>query len=416
MPRRSKGARLQLKAARRNKSGKITHQATWIIRDNGRDVSTGCAADEIAAAEEKLRDYITSKHTPKRRIRHIDDIAIADVLSIYLDAQLDKLRGRFNVDSESEDTIPDIRKFKKRIERLNEWWGAKMLGEVNGEACRSYAKKRGKRGGARRDLEDLRAAIGHHAGEGYHREIVKVSLPEKGQPRDKWLTRSDAAKLVWTCWRYREMQKGSRRPMEDVKVPTSKRPLRHLARFILLGIYSGTRAGAIAASSPIPAIGRSYVDLERGRYYRLKQGSAKTNKRQPTVPIPFRLLAHLRRWYRIDPEAKHFVEYNGRPITSVKTAFKSAVRLAGLGPGISPHTLRHTAATWLMQRGADPWQAAGYLGMSLEVLLNTYGHHHPDYLSDAVEKIAKRDPAGERKAVVSGAVSGAVIPIRRNGA
>lgn len=392
MPRRSKGARLQLKAGRRNKNGKITHQPTWIIRDNGRDVSTGCAKAEIATAEEKLRDYITSKHTPKRRVRHIDDIAIADVLSIYLDAQLDKLRNRFNVDSESEDTIPDIRKFKKRIERLNDWWGAKMLGEVNGEACRSYAKKRGKRGGARRDLEDLRAAIGHHAAEGYHREIVKVSLPEKGQPRDKWLTRSDAAKLVWTCWRYREMQKGSRRPMDDVKVATSKRPLRHLARFILLGIYSGTRAGAIAAASPIPAIGRSYVDLERGRYYRLRQGSAKTNKRQPTVPIPQRLLAHLRRWHRLNPEAKHFVEYNGKPVNSVKTAFKRAVTLAGLGPGISPHTLRHTAATWLMQRGADPWQAASYLGMSLEVLLNTYGHHHPDYLSDAVEKIAKREP------------------------
>ncbi|QQO20221.1 site-specific integrase [Bradyrhizobium diazoefficiens] len=393
MPRRSKGARLQLKAARRNKGGKTTHQATWIIRDNGRDVSTGCAKAEIATAEEKLRDYITSKHTPKRRVRHIDDIPIADMLSIYLDAQLDKLRSRFNVDSESEDTISDIRKFKKRIERLNEWWGAKMLGEVNGEVCRSYAKKRGKRGGARRDLEDLRAAIGHHAAEGYHREIVKVSLPEKGQPRDKWLTRSDAAKLVWTCWRYREMQKGSRRPVDDVKVATSKRPLRHLARFILLGIYSGTRAGAIAAASPIPAIGRSYVDLERGRYYRLRQGSAKTNKRQPTVPIPLRLLAHLRRWHRLNPEAKHFVEYNGKPVNSVKTAFKSAVTLAGLGPGISPHTLRHTAATWLMQRGADPWQAAGYLGMSLEVLLNTYGHHHPDYLSDAVEKIAKREPS-----------------------
>lgn len=58
MPRRSKGARLQLKAARRNKSGKITHQAIWIIRDNGRDVSTGCAADEIAAAEETLPKII----------------------------------------------------------------------------------------------------------------------------------------------------------------------------------------------------------------------------------------------------------------------------------------------------------------------------------------------------------------------
>ncbi|MGY3146091.1 integrase [Bradyrhizobium sp. USDA 3397] len=414
MPRRSKGARLQLKATRRDKNGKVTHQATWIIRDNGRDVSTGCAPDEIAVAEERLRDYITSKHTPKRRVRHIDDIAIADVLSIYLDAQLDKLRSRFNVHFENENTIPDVRKLKKRIERLNDWWGAKMLGEVNGEACRSYTKKRRQRGGARRDLEDLRAAIGHHADEGYHREIVKVSLPEKGEPRDKWLTRSDAAKLIWTCWRYREMQKGSRQPFIDIKVPTSKRPLRHLARFILLGIYSGTRAGAIAAASPIPALGRSYVDLERGRYYRLKQGAAKTNKRQPTVPIPVRLLAHLRRWHRIDPEAKHFVEYNSKPVSSVKTAFRTAVRLAGIGPGISPHTLRHTAATWLMQRGADPWQAAGYLGMSLEVLLNTYGHHHPDYLSDAVEKIAKRGPAGERKEHVSGAVTGAVIPMKRN--
>jgi hypothetical protein len=36
------------------------------------------------------------------------------------------------------------------------------------------------------------------------------------------------------------MQKRSRRPTDDVKAPTAKRPLRHLARFILLGIYSGT--------------------------------------------------------------------------------------------------------------------------------------------------------------------------------
>jgi hypothetical protein len=63
-----------------------------------------------------------------------------------------------------------------------------------------------------------------------------------------------------------------------------------------------------------------------------------------------------------------------------------------------------------MQRGADPWQAAGYLGMSLEVLLNTYGHHHPDYLSDAVEKIAKREPVSGRKSQSSGTV----IPLQRN--
>jgi hypothetical protein len=66
-----------------------------------------------------------------------------------------------------------------------------------------------------------------------------------------------------------------------------------------------------------------------------------------------------------------------------------------------------------MQRGTDPWQAAGYLGMSLDVLLNTYRHHHPDYLSDAVEKIAMRASADERKGHVSGAISGAVASLPR---
>jgi hypothetical protein len=49
--------------------------------------------------------------------------------------------------------------------------------------------------------------------------------------------------------------------------------------------------------------------------------------------------------------------------------------------------------------------------MSLEVLLNTYGHHHPDYLSDAVEKIVQRDTKPERKQDVSGAITGALIKL-----
>jgi integrase len=123
----------------------------------------------------------------------------------------------------------------------------------------------------------------------------------------------------------------------------------------------------------------------------------------------------MRRWARLKLIADCFVEFNGKPVASVKKGFKSAVGLAGLGGKVTPHTLRHTAATWLMQRGVPVWEAAGFLGMSAEVLLGTYGHHHPDYLSDAVEKIAMRDPTAERKAHVSGAVSGAVIPLRRNG-
>jgi integrase len=408
MPRRSKGARLQLKAARRDEYGNITHRASWIIRDNGRDVSTGCAENEVAEAEQKLKAYITSKYEPKKKAQDIEAIPVADVLLIYLDAELARLRDRFKVSEANEDSIPDVRKFKMRIGRLNDWWGAKTLSEIDGEQCRMYARDRGKKGGARRDLEDLRAAINYHAAEGYHRGIVKVTLPEKGRPRDAWFTRKEAARLIHLCRKYREVQTASRGPNKGQPIETGKRPLAHLAAFILIGLYTGSRAGAIAAASPVPAPGRAYVDLERGLYYRLKQGDAETNKRQPTVPLPARLLAHLRRWHRLNPQAQHFVEFNGRPVSSVKTAFKTAVGLAGINKRVSPHTLRHTAATWLMQRGADPWQAAGYLGMSLEVLLNTYGHHHPDYLSDAVNKITSRETKAERTENVSGAVSGAV--------
>jgi integrase len=59
---------------------------------------------------------------------------------------------------------------------------------------------------------------------------------------------------------------------------------------------------------------------------------------------------------------------------------------------VTPHTLRHTAATWLMQRGVPIWQAAGFLGMSAEMLERTYGHHHPDYLKGAADAITSKTP------------------------
>lgn len=51
----------------------------------------------------------------------------------------------------------------KGLRALNKWWGGKMLSNVNGANCRAYAKWRGNNGGARRDLEDLRAAVNHHS-------------------------------------------------------------------------------------------------------------------------------------------------------------------------------------------------------------------------------------------------------------
>jgi len=92
-------------------------------------------------------------------------------------------------------------------------------------------------------------------------------------------------------------------------------------------------------------------------------------------------------WDRLGIAVEHFVEYNGIPVLSVKKAFRKAAKLCepDLSEGnITPHTMRDTAAAWLMQAGADLWVAAGYLGMTVETLKRTYGYHPPDFLAEAV--------------------------------
>src|SRR3954471_15786672 len=134
MPRQRKGIRLWLRPERRAE-GKLHSRATWIIIDGPRHIGTGCAADEVAGAEECLAAYIASKYRPKRKERDIEEIDIADVLSIYYDDCRERQGNR--------------KKLDERIARLNEFWGGKTLSEVNGETCRAYAKARRTPGGAR---------------------------------------------------------------------------------------------------------------------------------------------------------------------------------------------------------------------------------------------------------------------------
>ncbi len=384
MPRLSKGPRLWRRGARR-RNGRLIAAPVWIIKDEGKHIATGCIASPTERypskkAEEALERYIADKYRPSRTKRSVHEIPIADVLSIYYEDTVDRQSSP--------------KRFNRRISRLNEFFGAKTLGELNTKLCKDYEKWKGNSGGSRRDLEDLRAAVRHHAKDNLHDALIHVTLPPKGLPRERWLTRREAANLIRTCWRCRENQRVHRGSKKGQVVETDKRPLRHLARFLLIGLYTGTRAAAIAAASPRHGEGRSFVDLEAGIYYRLAKGKHANKKRQTPVPIPIRLLAHIRRWVRIGVSTSHLVEWNGRPVKSVKTAFKSAVRKAGLSTengNVTPHTLRHTAATWLMQNGADPWQAAGFLGMSVKTLIDTYGHHHPDFMKEAAEAITSRD-------------------------
>jgi integrase len=69
------------------------------------------------------------------------------------------------------------------------------------------------------------------------------------------------------------------------------------------------------------------------------------------------------------------IHYHGEPVAKLRRSWKT---VSG-GAADGPHVLRHTAATWLMQAGVDVFEAAGYLGMTVDTLLEVYGHHHPSF-------------------------------------
>lgn len=242
------------------------------------------------------------------------------------------------------------------VANLSAWWGDKKLSDVTARNCRAYADTHTP-ALARRDLELLRAAIGY-----WHREygplpsVPFVVMPAKAEPREMWLTRSEAASLL-----------------------RAARHTEHLKRFILLGLWTGSRSGAILSLT------WDRIDFAAGVMRRRGYGEAESDtKRTPPVRLSRRALLFLRRWRELDcGPCKHIVHWNGARIKKFRHAWERAAKEAGICA--TPHTLRHTRATWLMQAGIDPWEAAGHLGMSTATLQRVYAKHHPDFQKRAAE-------------------------------
>lgn len=349
MPRRKLPPRLALRTDRPTDEERALGivRKVWVIRDGDRYVRTGCAESEAEKAAEHFADYLAEKRNTIVRNGKSAELSVADILSVYLEERADKTaRPRETISS---------------IARLNEFWGPKKASEILGPTCREFARARGSVSGARRDLENLRAAVKHYRREyGMEAEPI-IALPEKSLPRERWLTRGEAARLLWACWRDKQKKR------------------RHLVRFILIGIYTATRHDAILRLQWLPNTVGGWADLENGILYRRAPKTRETKKRQPTARIPGRLLAHMERWKRLDQGMNQIVHYHGRPITRLEKSFRGARALAGLDEDVVPHALRHTAISWLMQEGHEINDVSKWAGVTVEELQRTYWHHSPHH-------------------------------------
>jgi len=332
MPRRRSPPRLYLDPGRRQGA----------IRDGALFVRLGLAEDQQAAAETELSRYLAAKYQPPRS----DDPLVADCLLLY-------------AREHAPHTATAKHSIAYHIKHLAEWWGTKRVSDVTAVACREYARATGSASYARRCLETLRATIRYYSKVKRIPLQVDIWLPPKAEPRARWLTRSEVARLLWAARRHE-----------------------HLRRFILIAIYTGSR------SKNILGLHWNMVDLNGGTMRRRPYGASETKtKRAPPVRLGRRILAHLRRWRRLDdPRSTLVVHYNGAQITrTFHATWPAAVAKAGLGADVTPHVLRHTRATWLMQHGVPIWEAAGALGMTVATLSAVYGHHDPRWQERAAE-------------------------------
>ncbi|MEY8838374.1 site-specific integrase, partial [Cribrihabitans sp. XS_ASV171] len=317
-------------------------------------------------------EYIAQRNRRPGGPAEPGQISVAEALTIYA--------------TEHVPTVRDPARLAFAIERLLDFWGELPVSTITRETCRAYARSRIKvtrkdpdtgeaietapiaDGTIRKELGTLSAALNYCREEGRLLNPPKVHMPDKPEPKDRWLTRSEAARLIWAAYRNPEA--------------------RHLARFILIALYTGTRKTAILRLRFMRNVNGGYVDTAAGILYRRAPGQIETKKKTPHVRIAPRLLAHLRRWEAMGE--RWAVAYEGQGVASIKTAWGTAIKAAKL-EDVTPHTLRHTAITWACQSGrADLWELSGYFGVSMETMTNVYAHHHPDHQQGAVAAVGGR--------------------------
>jgi len=379
MPRPSKGARLYVK----RQKGRAP---VYVIRDGEEEVSTGCAATDVDGATNALRQYLTDHFRPDTSERSLSRVGCAEVMMLYL--------TDLPADSPSRGTI------RYHVKALSAYWGDKSLADVKGSTCREYLKQRTapqkpllpsmkttvSRGGsvkpstARQELKTFQAAINHWHRESPLEAVPKVSLPKPGSRRERFLERSEVAQMLWACRRL------SREGHRAAKGAVQFTDYSHVARFILIGVYTGTRHDRIIRLRWAASKSHGHIDLQRRIIFRRGSDERETTKRSPPVQVPKGLQGHISRWHAAELGGIPVIHHNGSPIGKMRRAWNTVRAAASLGEEVTPHTLRHTCASWLLWgregKGARPaqkpltvWETAEVLGADASTVERVYGHH-----------------------------------------
>lgn len=295
-------------------------------------------------------------------------VAIQDVWDVYNDLHVQ----RVVVDpARLEDCWKQLKvhfadRFVDEIDALADSYIAKRRsGEI------SSKRKHGVKGSTiRKELLALSAAVNFCIQRKHIRKQLGLSvddapfmdLPAASPPKDRWLSFDEAQMFFDWAARHRD--------------PDGR--LTRFERFLWLALYTAPRRRSIETLR-----WKDQVDFDVKMIYYLPKGATQTNKRRVPVPISQRLLPVLERAYAERIEGSPWVmDHSG----SIRSTFETCRADLGMHD-VTPHTLRHTAATWMARSGVDLWIIAGILGDTIETVTRVYAKHCPDALRSGVDAI-----------------------------
>lgn len=366
MPRANNGPRIE-----RNKRG--IYEIRWT--ENGRSKCRSTRTADNGFAQKILANFILMQGDETRA-------AEPDAVMLVRDA-MGNVDGPEGADYWTEHVKPNVidkESARYAYTKLLKHFGHLAVRDIMPSHVSAYvsARKAGKIGRPSvghtiaRELSVLNAAINHAV---KARRITRadqpfIKLPPASPPRDRWLTHDEADRLLVAA-------RGE-----------GKKALPRIYRFIALALATASRKAALLQ------IQRQQVDMEKGIIYLNPAGRAQTNKRRAIVPISDDLrpiLAQMLNQIPDEPDA-YLLDHAG----ANRTAFATARVKAKLGADVTPHTLRHTWATWAAQAGVPMFDIAGVLGDNLKTVIDTYAHHSPDHLRTAVNSV-RGDKADKRR-------------------
>ncbi len=228
------------------------------------------------------------------------------------------------------------------------------------EDCRFYTAKRradGKSDGTiHTELGHLRSTLVWGVKRNHTEKAVHIEKPQKPEPRDRYLTRGEAEKLL------------------------DATDTHHIRLAIILLLGTAARVQAILD------LKWDRVDFDKGMIYLRDPDDRARRKGRATVPMNRSVLSALQTAKQA-ALSDYVIEWSMGPVKSIRKGLSRAGERAGLG-SIGPHVLRHTAAVWLAEAGVSMDEIAQYLGHGdVNVTRRVYARFSPTYLRDAASHL-----------------------------